>query len=125
MVAGLNVCGRIWKITVNEDDAVGGAVITGTVAHDGVSARIQQQPTEMLLLQQGLETDKPFTMIFAPVTLDVKERYEFEVTIPTDYYLYGERLRMINVRPADFAPSDGRNYIMCELSRSERSHAQQ
>lgn len=123
MVLGLNVRGRIWWIRSSEDDSVGGALVTGTVVHSDVGARIQQQPAEMVLLQQGFETNKVFTAIMEPVTLDMEERYEFEVTVPLDYYLYGKRMRMINVRPADFTPSDPRNYVMCELTRSEKAHA--
>lgn len=124
-IAGSNVQGRIWRIWQSTDDAVGGAMITGTVVHNNVWARIQQQPEEQLLLQQGLETFKTWTALIAPVTLDIEERYEFEVTLPLNYYLYGKRLRVINVRQADFVPSDGRNYILLTLTRSEKAHAQQ
>ena len=125
MVAGFNVAGRIWAISESVDDASGGAVITGTVVHANVPARIQQQPEEQLLLQQGLEINKSFTALIAPVTLDVDERYEFEVTNPPNYYLYGKRLRIINVRQADFVPGDQRNYIMLTMTRSHKANALQ
>jgi len=125
MVAGLNLRGRIWKITVQTDDESGGAVLSGTVVHENVPARMQQQPEEQVLLQQGFETLKTFTMIVAPVTLDIEERYEWETTAPSNYYSAGKRYRIINHRPADFVPGDARNYVLLTLSRSEKSHSVQ
>ena len=123
MVSGLNVCGLIRKISQDTDDDSGGAMITGTVVHERVPARIQQQPEEQLLLQQGAEIRKSFSAIIAPVTLDIDERYEFEITSPTNYYLYGKPLRVVNVRQSDFPPGDSRNYILLTLVRSHKAHA--
>ena len=122
MVAGLNVIALIRKIDYSSDDSSGGAMVTGTVVHEGVKIRIQQQPEEELLLQQGLEINKVFTALCTPVSLDIDERYEVEVTAPTDYYLYSKPLRVINHRPADFVPSDARNYVLLTLTRSHRAH---
>jgi len=123
MVAGLNVIGRIWKIDYEDDDSSGGAMLTGTVVHENVRLRIQQQEEEQLLLQQGLETPKTFTALCSPVTLDIDERYELEIHTPQNYYLAEKRLRIVNYRPADFLPSEGRNYVMLTLVRSHRAHA--
>ena len=125
MVLGLNVIGLIRKIDQSVDDISGGAMITGTVVHEGVRMRIQQQPEEQLLVQQGLEIRKTFTALCTPVTLDIDERYEVEVTFPINYYLYGKPLRVINHRPADFTPSDRRNYVILTLQRSHKAHATQ
>lgn len=122
MVAGLNVLALIRKIDYSSDDSSGGAMTTGTVVHQRVEVRVQQQPEEMLLLQQGLETLKTFTALCSPVSLDIDERYELEVTAPANYYLYGKPLRVINHRPADFPLSDGRNYVLLTLTRSHRAH---
>ena len=122
MVAGLNVVCLIRKIDYGSDDSSGGAMITGTVVHEGVRVLIQQKPEEQVLVQQGLEINKVFTALCTPVTLDIDERYELEVTAPTDYYLYGKPLRIINHRPADFVPSDPRNYVNLTLTRSHKAH---
>ena len=122
MIAGLNVIGRIWKIDQDDDDNSGGAMITGTVAHEMVSLRIQQQPEEQLLLQQGAEIVKSFTALCTPVTLDIDERYELEIHTPQGYYLADKRLRIVNHRPADFVPADGRNYVLLTLTRDHRAH---
>ena len=125
MVAGLNVYALIRKIAQSTDDSSGGSIITGTVVHENVRMRIQQQPEEPLLLQQGVEILKTFTALCTPVTLDIDENYEIEVTTPITYYLYGKPLKVINHRPADFLPSDGRNYVLLTLTRSHEAHATQ
>ena len=122
MVAGLNAFALIRKIAQSTDDSSGGSVITGTVVHENVGIRIQQQPEEPLLLQQGAEILKTFTALCTPVTLDIDENYEIEVTAPITYYLYGKPLKVINHRPADFVPSDGRNYVLLTLTRSHEAH---
>lgn len=122
MVAGLNAFALIRKIAQSTDDSSGGSVVTGTVVHENVGIRIQQQPEEPLLLQQGAEILKTFTALCTPVTLDIDENYEIEVTAPITYYLYGKPLKVINHRPADFVPSDGRNYVLLTLTRSHEAH---
>ena len=122
-IAGLNVRCLIRKIDYATDDSSGGAMITGTVVHENIGLRIQQQPEELLLVQQGLETVKTFKALCAPVTLDIDERYELEITAPANYYLYGKPLRIVNHRPADFVPGDPRNYVLLTLTRSHKAHA--
>ena len=125
MVAGLNVKFNVWRWSYTSDDSSGGAMPTGTYTYYSIPGRFQQQPEEQVLLQQGLETFKTFTCIVAPATLDVKERDEIEVSVPTNHYYYGNRFRVINARPADFIPSDSRNYLMLTLQRVTEAHAQQ
>jgi len=122
-IAGSNVKVDIWRITTPDDDTAGGALVSGTVIYSHYPARIQQQPEQMLLLQQGLETMKVFTALMTPGTLDIRERDELEVVLPMNYQIYGQRMRIINARPADFAPNDPRNYMMLTMTRSVRSHA--
>jgi len=123
MIQGCNVKVDIWRITETTDDASGGAVITGTVVYSAYPARIQQQEVEMLLLQQGLETPKIFNVTMYPGTLDIRERDELEVVQPYNYQIVNQRMRILNVRPADFAPNDPRNYLMLTCTRSVQSHA--
>jgi len=125
MVAGLNVKFDIWRWTFTTDDSSGGAVPTGTYIYRSICGRFQQQPEEMMLLQQGYETLKTFTCIIAPATLSVKERDELELVFPANHYYYGDRFRIINARPADFNPNDRRNYLMLTLTRSTEAHAEQ
>ena len=54
MTAGLDSRANIWRMTTLDDDEVGGAVVSGTVLHQNVHTRMNPQPREQLLLQQGL-----------------------------------------------------------------------
>ena len=98
-IAGSNVKVDIWRITTPDDDTAGGALVSGTVIYSHYPARIQQQPEQMLLLQQGLETMKVFTALMTPGTLDIRERDELEVVLPMNYQIYGQRNKNLGLSP--------------------------
>ena len=125
MTAGTNIRGTIWRILEGQDDYVGGATITGTPVYQDVSIRMEEQPTQQLLLQQGLETVKTFEAIVVPGWLKIKERDELEITWPIDDMRYGERCRIINVRPSSFNTRDPRSFITLTLDRNVRAHTKQ
>jgi hypothetical protein len=75
MTAGLNIQIKLWRMANADDDSVGGAQITGSPI--GLyPARLQANPTEQLLLQQGLETVRTFTCVTVPGTTTFYERDE-------------------------------------------------
>jgi len=125
MTAGLNMRCAIWRIQYAADDYVGGAVATGTIAYLNVPCRIQAKPVQQLLLQQGLETQRTFTAVIIPGTLDVRERDEIQVTHPHDSLYHNARFRVVGLRYSDHNPRDPRNYIILDLVHSVRSHASQ
>jgi len=122
MTAGLNIRTNIWRMSNNPDDVVGGAQITGSLQYQDVMSRIQANPEEQVILQQGLETERTYTMTCVPGTMDVRERDEVEVSKPTDHVYYGLRFRIVGVRYADHNPRDPRNYLILQLTRSVRAH---
>lgn len=124
MTAGMNIKIRHWIMDNNPDDAVGGAVITGSVGNIYL-ARLQENPESQLLLQQGLETLKTFTAIINPMAKVMKERDEIEIVAPWDHRYYGDRFRIRSVRHSDMNPRDPRSYSLLSLSRSERAHGSQ
>ena len=108
------------------DTAVGGASITGTVAHNNVLALIQEDVEEPLLVQQpGLETIRTYSASIVPGTLDIRERDELEVTEPVDHFYYGDRFRIRRVRNSSHNKRDPRGYMLLSLTRSLESHAHQ
>lgn len=125
MTAGLNLRCTIWRITESTDDAVGGAMITGSAVYTGIETRIEEQPVQQLLLQQGLETQKTFEAIVSPGWLVIKERDELEVTYPIDDLQYGRRFRIINARLTSMNMRDPRSYLSLTMVRSERAHSLQ
>jgi hypothetical protein len=108
-----------------KDDEVGGAEPTGTYVYTNVSSFLQEQPVEMLLLQQGLETQKIFEANAYPGWYAIKEGDEFVVTAPTDFYHYGDHFRILNSRPSSHNRRDPRGYIMLTMVRSEIAHEHQ
>ncbi len=124
MAAGLNIKVRIWNMQNSPDDAVGGAVLTGTIVGD-YQSRFRENRENQLLLQQGLEVEKTYSAIIVPGTVDVHERDELEIIQPTDHPYYGQRFRVRGVDYSMFNPRDPRNYVHLTLSRSRISHAQQ
>jgi len=123
--AGENTRSTIWRMVNLTDDAVGGASISGTVVHTGVLTRLDSKATEQVLLQQGYETERTFTAIIVPGTLDIRERDELEITHPIDHVYYGSRFRIITIQYSTHNRRDRRNYIMLNLVRSVRAHTVQ
>jgi len=126
VTAGLNLLIDVWRITQADDDAVGGASITGTVSYHNVQARMSANEEEQVLLQQGLQTMRTFNMTVVPGTLDIKERDEVEIKRPRNHPYSNVRFRVIGVRYQDFNTYDTRrNYMLLSLTRVVRSHALQ
>jgi hypothetical protein len=125
---GFNCKSQIWRMTNlgQEDTRVGGASITGSVIHENVLTRIQDEAEEPLLVQQqGLETNRVLSGNIVPGNLDVRERDELEVTEPLDHFYYGKRFRIIRVRNSSHTPRDPRNYMILRLEKSLEAHERQ
>jgi len=122
MVAGIDARANIWRMTNQDDDEVGGAVISGSLAHQDVYTRMNPEPRNQLLLQQGLETVRTFTAIIVPGNLDVRERDEYEITAPKDHIFYGQRFRITSVEFIFSNPRDPRSYLLVNMNRNIRAH---
>lgn len=125
MVAGLNITVDVWRISYQSDDAVGGAVITGSVQFRNIQARFEYDPYTKVIMEQGIEANKLITAVVVPGTLDIRERDELEVVAPFDHWDIHKRFRVMGVEHSSHAPRDPRNYLILHLSRSVRAHTQQ
>lgn len=114
----------IWRITEGSDDYAGGAVVTGTNVYNNIQFRMQSNPDDMLLLQQGFETRKTFWAMIIPGTLVVKERDEIEITFPPNDVYLGKRFRIVSANYSDVTDNH-RKYIMLTLTRDVRAHREQ
>jgi len=123
-LAGNNIKVRIFRINYSDDNTVGGAVVTGTAIGD-YPARLQANPEEQLLLQQGLETERTFKLNLVPGYLDIRERDELEIIQPTDHVYYGQRFRVRGVTYSSMNKRDPRNYMSLTLTRDVRAHDRQ
>lgn len=124
-IAGSNCRINIWSISEDTDNVVGGAMTTGTVLYQNIPARFQSDQEDILLLQQGLETNKTFTFTLTPGYLVVHERDELEICQPSDHAYYGDRFRAVSVRHSDFNRRDPRNYMIIHATRSVEAHERQ
>lgn len=122
MTAGPTIKFTVWRMNQNDDDYVGGAMLTGTSVYLNLEGRMQASPDDQILLQQGLETVRTFNM---NVTghWTIYERDEIEVTFPPNNPYINKRFRIVSVRYSDF--SDPRRYMMLALQRSVKSHREQ
>ena len=125
MPAGMTCRGRIWKIDYGDDDIVGGAMITGSVVYSNVPARIESNPEEQVLLQQGLQTLRTFNALIVPGSLDVKERDELEVIAPSNHIYYAARFRIMGIQYSSMDTSNPNNYARLSMVRSVESRAVQ
>lgn len=124
-ISGNNCRINIWSISEDTDNVVGGAMITGTVLYQNIPARFQSDREDILLFQQGLETNKTFTFTITPGYLVVHERDELEICQPIDHTYYGDRFRAVSVRHSDFNHRDPRNYLIIHATRSVEAHERQ
>lgn len=124
-MAGDNIRFNVWRVVQGTDDAVGGAVATGTWAYTNIAGRFQANPEEMLLLQQGIEVPRTFTARIIPGTLVIKENDELMLSEPFDHPYHNQYFRIVSVRYSDHNPRDPRNYILLSLTRSVRAHVNQ
>ena len=125
MPGGMNTRVFIIRINYGDDDAVGGAMITGTVLHSNVHARIEANPEDQLLLQQGLDTIRTFNALIVPGSLDVRERDELEIVAPSHHPYYGVRFRIVGVQFSSMDRYNPNNYMRLSMIREVRSHANQ
>lgn len=121
-LAGNNIKIKVWRILYSDDDAVGGAVVTGTCIGK-YPARLQANPEEQLLMQQGLETERTFKINIVPGYLDIRERDEITVIAPTDHVYYNKWFRVRGVSYSSLNKRDPRNYMMLTVSISVRAHS--
>lgn len=121
MPAGMNLTGRIWRLTADEnDDDQGGAVPTGTVIYTNIFARIYTDRPTQVLLEQGLQTPEIFNAYFsyAPTNVtnfDVRQNDQYEVTWPPISPFYGKKFVIIGVQYPTFM--DERKHLRVKLRR--------
>jgi len=126
MTTGLNIKLTVWRMsTVLGDDAVGGAISTGTPLYTDIRARMEEQRPSQIVLEQGLETDQIWTCVVRPPTMTVRERDEVEITFPPEHEYLGDRFRIRGIQRTGLHPRDRRGFLSLTLSRIEESRSVQ
>lgn len=121
MTAGLNIRIDIWTMSQDTDDAVGGAMITGTVAHSGIPARLTMRRPSQIMLEQGLETTKVADLLLQGRNISVNERDEIQVVWPLDHPFINARFRIEGVQPGSRRERFGpKSYTVTRIERGRR-----
>jgi len=120
MTAGLNIKVNVWRMVQQTDDEIGGAMLSGTLVFNNLPARIETNRPSVLLLDQGLDVDESFQMIFHPCA--VRERDEIEVSWPSQHRFYQKRMRVVALQNTSMNPLDSRDYMSVTLRRKDYAH---
>lgn len=119
MTQGLNLRGTIWRMNQDEDDEVGGAMITGTPVANNLLMGIFSRRPSQASLEQGLEVEAIFdATVKCGVT--IYERDEIEVTCPTHSPHYGLRFRVMGVQPARRTRASEQHLTLSRIRQSRR-----
>lgn len=121
MPAGNNCRVRAIRL-VYTDDEVGGAYPSGTVLHESLEARLDEDSTDSAFIQQGLETTKVFSGMIWGWQLQIIEQDEIEVISPPNHRYFGKRFRVEDARYDSRHPSIKQGYLLVKLTRSQTSH---
>jgi hypothetical protein len=120
-MAGRNLTFQVWRDVELADDEVGGSQVTGT-SIGYVYGRIQEEPGEQMLLQQGYETTRQFTVVSDYPTFEVREKDKLEVVVPGDHHYYGDKFRVMRVKYPSMGPRNPNRYMIFKCTRSVEAH---
>jgi len=123
MTAGYVLSGKIWEYTFTDDDEVGGAVPSGSVAYENVQMRLQNSRNSLDLTIQGFEASKYFSAVLQPrpgMNL-VERKHFFQPTSPPNSRYYLKMFRIVNIQEPNFHPSDPRRYLILNLERVDNT----
>lgn len=123
MTAGLNVKINVYSMDNLSDDRIGGAILTGTLAGESLACRFEQQKPSYLLMQQGIEVNKIWTVVLKPYEADITERDEVEIVYPVNHSYYGSRFMVKSVQRSSHHPSDPRGYVILYVEKREYAHS--
>ena len=120
MTVGLNIKVTVWRIMQQPDDEIGGANMSEYRVFENLPARIESNRPNTLLLDQGLDVDESFQMIFHPCA--VRERDEIEVVWPSQHRFYQKRMRISALQNTSMNPLDSRDFMSVTLRRKDYAH---
>lgn len=126
MVAGLNLVADVWTFSYPNDDDMGGAQPSGTIAYSNAQLRLQTLKPTQPLLEQGIESVGLFTACLYPHTCPLRYNDELEVKLPVNSPHYGDRFRIVGEpQRTSMSPSDHRGYLIVNVQRIEKNRSQQ
>lgn len=124
-IAGMNCRVKAIRWVYPSDDEVGGAYPSGTVLHESLDARIEEELTDVMFIQQGLETKKTFSGMIWGNNLMIREHDELEVISPPNHDYYGKRFNVVDGRYDSRHPAIKQRYLLVRLTRSQIAHREE
>jgi len=124
MPGGMNVLFRVWRLTQQTDDDVGGAIFTGTSVGDYFGRFNEEKPSK-LLLEQGIEVMRLGTALLRyhkaadPNALTIEERDQLEIIRPIQHPFYGKRFHILSIQHMPTHPNQRRNLIRISCRRAD------
>ncbi len=125
MPSGMDVRAIITRLNQSADDSVGGAQLTGTTVFQCVASSFQEKAPSMLLVQQGIETQKIAVALVRPATMDVKERDQFKITAPLNHPYVNDDWLIIKVTHPQIPVSRSISQIQLTMRRIQENRRQQ
>lgn len=124
MPAGTNCRVMAIRWVYTSDDDVGGAQPSGTVLHESLEARIDEELTDVMLVQQGLEAKKTFSGMIWGNQLQIREQDDLQVVSPPNHDYYGKRFTVVDGRYDSRHPGIKQRYLLVRLTRSQVAHGE-
>jgi len=108
------------------DDAVGGAVVTGTsvIATDEPCRLDYFIPKASFFAAQGIETERVYSLFFRSTRqhpINVRENDYIKVVFPPEHPEYNVILRVRGVQSESLHPRDPNRIVECTLIRIDES----
>lgn len=123
MPAGLNRICELITFSYPQDDSSGGAVPSGTVAYQNLSARIEANMPTMALLEQGLQVPETWQVLIFPANIEAKHNDQIRFTAPVNDWFFGKKFRIVGLVRSSSHPQNDRNLIKFIVRRFDESHA--
>jgi hypothetical protein len=102
------------------DDDIGGAMPSGTCIATGVAVRIEENSTPLLLLAQGIEADKTYSLMMLWPASGIQFQDVLVITAPPGHFLLNETLKVVDVAH-DSLIDKNRGHVELTLRRVKRS----
>lgn len=123
MTAGLNLKVDIIRINYASDDAVGGAVTTGTTVYSALEFVMTPRRPSQASLEAGLETEVFYDGTCKANNITIQERDELLVVHPVSHPLYNLRFRVLGVQPGRRRQRYGAIHTTLSRVRESRSNS--
>src|SRR4030065_2522353 len=117
MTAGFTVFMRVWHLSNNPDDTIGGALTTGTVIYENVPATITETGGSITMAQQGYEVPATYKVYAKMPQGVIHELDELEITYPSNHPLYNKHLRVTRIHLLSLNAYSRRNFVYMTVVR--------